>query len=208
MKKSIIILVLLTAVSFAQTEKSMSIRVLGGISLPTSDKFIERYSSSRIVYGGGLSVPVSTRFSLVGKLLLSNDKNDRSHTLHAAFGAINESYEYSEMLIDIGGEYKFFPSRYFTLFINGGFSYVSITEKYKAIYQLNDFPDEYTTEPNGWGIWGGAGIEMNFESLPFSVIVEGQYNSASPTFFTSDYSFKSVTLMAGLRYYFKERRVE
>jgi hypothetical protein len=92
-------------------------------------------------------------------------------------------------------------SNKYTLEVNGGTTITTFHEDQESPGAISS-----TSEWAGLlGCFGGLSFKRNFENSPFSAFAETQYDySSSP--FIGNYGGINFTL--GIRYYFKDRRLE
>lgn len=193
--------------------KSVFITANLGIYNIAADQFSKTYDSN-IGFAPSISLglPLSTRSYLYAKASYFI-KNGVPYTstysfINGQFVLISEKREgtstFRELILNAGLLTKIFLSADYTLGLDGGLTFVSQIEK-----SSNPGGNLNTTITAGglMGFFGGAMIEHNFGSSPISLIGEVQYNLSirSALGFPNDGGLKADI---GVRYYFKDRRLE
>jgi len=219
MQKKILILVLVIISSlsiYAQNEnkKSVFLSVHSGIFLTSIEDFDKTYDSQLgLVYGLGIGLPLSTRSYLYGKAtLFSKSGTPVIQTYNFENGTpvlVSETREgsasYTQWIFNGGFLYNFFLSQDWTLGINGGITYSTVSEEHK------NNSGTVSLSVDGSGIFGffiGGVLEKNFNKSPFSVFIEPQFNFSRSDVLRYVGNYGGLNLNIGARYYFKERRLE
>lgn len=184
-----------------------------GVFLSSINDFDKTYDSKiGFVYGFGGALPLSSRSYLYGKATIFK-KTGTGLITH--YGFINGAWvlyetkdgtaKYTQWIINVGYLYNIFLSPDITLGINGGLTYMNISE------QQNDITGSITSTPKGTaavGIFGGIDIEKNFAESPISLFFDTQYNLSKGNIIFMLGNYNGLNMNIGAKYYFKERRVE
>jgi hypothetical protein len=161
------------------------------LGLPLSTRTYLYGKASYFIKNG---VPYTNTYSLVnGQFVLTSEKREGTAT-------------FKELILNAGFLTKIFLSADYTLGLDGGITFVSQIEKGS---DSSGNLQTTNSEDGLMGFFGGVMIEHNFGLSPFSLTGDIQYN----------YSIRSALLLGlqndggvkadiGLRYYFKERRLE
>jgi hypothetical protein len=219
MQKKIIILVVILLSSFsiyAQSEnlKSPFVSVHTGVFLTSIDNFDKTYDSQLgLVYGLGVGLPLSTRSYLYGKVtLFSKSGTPVIQTYNFVNGTpvlVSETREgtasFTQWIINGGFLYNFFLSPDWTLGLNGGITYSIVSEEQKN----NNGAVSLSVDGSGvFGFFVGAVLEKNFDQSPISIFFEPQFNFMRSDVLSNVGNYGGLNLNLGIRYYFKERRIE
>jgi hypothetical protein len=159
------------------------------LGLPLSTRSYLYAKASYFIKNG---VPYTSTYSVVnGQFVLTSEKREGT----ATFG---------ELILNAGLLTKIFLSPDYTLALDGGLTFVSQIEK--SSNPGGTLKTSISTD-GLMGFFGGVMIERNFGTSPFSIIGDIQYNLSirSTLGFPNDGGVKADI---GLRYYFKERRLE
>jgi len=219
MQKKIItlVLVLISSLSiYAQSEnlRSPFLSVHSGVFFTSVDNFDKTYDSQLgLVYGLGVGLPLSTRSYLYGKAsLFSKSGTPVVQTYNFVNGTpvlVSEKREgsasYTQWIINGGFLYNFFLSPAWTLGLNGGITYSIVSEEQK------NNSGTISLSIKGSGIFGffiGGVLEKNFDKSSFSVFIEPQFNFMRSDILSNVGNYGGLNLNLGVRYYFKERRLE
>lgn len=193
--------------------KSVFITANLGIYNIAADQFSKTYDSN-IGFAPAitLGLPLSTRTYLYGKASYFF-KNGVPYTstyslINGQFVLTSEKREgtatFRELILNAGLLTKIFLSLDYTLGLDGGLTFVSQIEK-----SSNPSGTLKTTisEDGLMGFFVGCMIERNFGSSPFSLTGDIQYNLSIRSVLGLQNN-GGVKADIGLRYYFKERRLE
>ena len=219
MQKKNLILVFIIMSSFsiyAQGEnlRSPFLSAHSGVFLSSIEDFDKTYDSQLgLVYGAGIGLPLSTRSYLYGKATLFSKSGtpvirtyNFENGIPVLFSEKREgSASYTQWIMNGGFLYKFFLSLDWTLGINGGVTYSRISEEQK------DKNGSLISSKNGSGIFGffiGGVLEKNFNASPFSIFIEPQFNFSRSDVLKYVGNYGGLNINVGVRYYFKERRLE
>jgi hypothetical protein len=219
LKKNHVIIVfifLCTESMYSQNENMRSpfLSVHSGVFLTSIDNFDKTYNSQLgLVYGLGVGLPLSTRSYIYGKAtIFSKSGTPVIQTYNFGNGTpvlVSEIREgsatFTQWIINGGFLYNFFLSRDWTLGINGGITYIRVSEEQK----INS--GTMVSSVDGSGIFGffiGGVLEKNFDKSPFSLFIEPQFNFSRSDVLRYVGNYGGVNINIGVRYYFKERRLE
>ncbi len=218
-EKFFIFLILIISISssiYSQKEnlKSPFLSIHTGGFLSYLDNFDKTYDSQLgFVYGLGAGLPVSTRSYIYGKAtLFSKTGTPIIRTYYFDSGELVSMTEkregiaeYDQWIINAGFLYNFFLNPDWILGINAGITYSIISEK-----QKNKSGERLSSiEANGViGFFTGGIIEKNFDKSPFSIFFEFQLNFSRNDVLEYVGNYGGINSNLGIRYYFKERRVE
>lgn len=159
------------------------------LGLPLSTRTYIYAKASYFIKNG---VPYTSTYSLVnGQFVLTSEKREGTAT-------------FRELILNTGLLTKIFLSLDYTLGLDGGLTFVSQIEK-----SSNPSGSLKTTiSADGLiGFFGGVMIERNFGLSPFSLTGDIQYNLSIRSVLGLQNN-GGVKADIGLRYYFKERRLE
>ncbi|MDR3668825.1 MAG: hypothetical protein P4L35_18475 [Ignavibacteriaceae bacterium] len=159
------------------------------LGLPLSTRTYIYAKASYFIKNG---VPYTSTYSLVnGQFVLTSEKREGTAT-------------FRELILNTGLLTKIFLSLDYTLGLDGGLTFVSQIEK-----SSNPSGTLKTTisEDGLMGFFVGCMIERNFGSSPFSLTGDIQYNLSIRSVLGLQNN-GGVKADIGLRYYFKERRLE
>lgn len=200
----------------AQTGKMKSpfISFHSGMFVSSGKNFSKTYDSrTGIVFGAGLGLPFSSSTWLYGKAtyfaksgvpIISTYEYADGH-----WNLISEkkegSAEFKQWLFNGGLLVKIFFNTDWTFGITGGVTYSTVKES-----QSNNDGSVGISYSNlsAFGLFIGGQIEKNFGSSPFSVFIEPQYNFLTTGLPFDNGSLGGLNFNAGIRFYFKERRLE
>jgi len=212
----IVIIFLVTGSIYSQNEniRSPYLSVHSGVFLTSLDNFEKTYNSQLgLVYGFGAGLPLSTRSYIYGKAtLFSKSGTPVIGTYNFENGSpvlVSETREgsatFTQWIINGGFLYNFFLSRVWTLGINGGINYSRVSEEQKNINGT------ISSTLDGYGVIGffiGGVLERNFDKSPFSIFIEPQFDFSRTDVLKYVGNYGGFNLNIGVRYYFKERRLE
>ena len=194
--------------------KSVFISAHSGIFLTSIENFDKTYDSNLgLVYGLGIGLPLSTRSYIYGKAtLFSKTGTPLIQTYNFVNGTpvlVSETREgtasFTQWLINGGFLYNFFLDPDWTLALNGGVTYSIVSEEQKN----NSGAVRLSVDGSGvFGFFFGAVLEKNFDQSPFSIFFEPQFNFMRSDVLNYTDNYGGLNLNLGLRYYFKERRIE
>ena len=194
--------------------KSVFISTHSGIFLTSIENFDKTYDSNLgLVYGLGIGLPLSTRSYIYGKAtLFSKSGTPVIQTYSIVNGTpvlVSESREgsasFTQWLINGGFLYNFFLSQDLTLGVNAGITYSIVSEEQKN----NSGSVRLSVDGSGvFGFFFGAVLEKNFDQIPISIFFEPQYNFMRSDVLNYTENYGGLNLNLGIRYYFKERRLE
>ena len=219
MQKKVLIPILVIISSFsiyAQGEnlKSVFLSLHSGVFLTSIDNFDKTYDSQLgFVYGLGVGVPLSTRSYLYGKATLFSKSGTPVIQIYDFVNGtpvlVSETREgsasYTQWIINGGFLYNFFLCRDWTLGLNGGITYSIVSE------ELKNNSGTISLSVDGSGVFGffvGTVLEKNFDQSPISIFFEPQFNFVRNDVLNHVGNYGGFNLNLGLRYYFKERRIE
>jgi len=219
MQKKIITLVVMLLSSFSTYAQSDNLRspfisVHSGVFLTSIHDFDKTYDSqSGLVYGLGVGLPLSTRSYWYGKATLFTKSGTpviKSYNFENGMPIIvsekREGYaSYTQWIINGGILYNFFLTPDWTLGLNGGITYSIVSEEQK------NNSGTIGSSISGSGIFGfflGGVLEKNFDKSPFSIFVEPQFNFMQSAILSNFKNYGGLNLNLGVRFYFKNRRVE
>lgn len=112
---------------------------------------------------------------------------------------------FRELIINAGFLANIFLSLDYTLGIDGGLAFVNQTEERKSTDgRLND----KASIKGFMGLFSGLILERNFGKFPLSLVAEVQYNLSFGGVLSLIPNDGGLHTTLGLRYYFKERRLE
>ncbi|NLT52281.1 MAG: hypothetical protein GXX85_15360 [Ignavibacteria bacterium] len=211
-----VLIIFATTSSQAQTSnlKSPFISLHSGIFITSLENFSKTYDSKTgLVIGLGLGLPFSTRTYLYGKatyfsktgvpVIGTYDLVDGQWILTSE--KREGKAEYKQWLFNGGLLVKIFIDPEWTLGINGGITYSTVKEEQKN----NDGTVGISvSDLSAFGLFIGAQVEKNFGNSPFSVFFEPQYNYMATGFPFINSQFGGFNFNAGIRFYFKERKLE
>ena len=223
MKNVLLLCVMLISSLYAQQTnlKSAFVTANLGVYDVAQSQFDQVYNSNiGFLPGISLGLPISTRTYFYCKAsYFSKDGVPEAYELELQNGKsviVSEGREgtakFREWLFNAGLLYNIFLSEEYTLGINGGISFVNF-------YEEKEGPaGSYSVISTGGGFlgfFGGVSLERNFDSSPFSIVGEVQYNLSRGDIqsfvgalqsFTSNYGGLDINL--GGRFYFNERRTQ
>jgi hypothetical protein len=215
MKQMILIFMIISFQNYAQQAEVKSVFVTAnlGIYYIAADQFSKIYDSNMgFAPSISLGLPLSTRSYLYAKASYFI-KNGVPYTstyslVNGHFVLTSEKREgtasFRELILNAGLLTKIFLSPDYTLGLDGGLTFVSQVEK-----GSNPSGNLKTTifSDGLMGFFAGFMIERNFGTSPFSIIGDIQYNlSIRSTFVLQNDGGLKADI--GVRYYFKERRLE
>jgi len=212
----IVIIILGTESIYSQNEniKSPYLSVHSGVFLISIDNFDKTYNSQLgLVYGFGVGLPLSTKSYLYGKATLFTKSgttiiqtyNFENGTPVLVSETRKGSAKFTQWIINGGYLYNFFLSRDWTLGINGGITYIRVSEEQK------NKSGTIGSSVDGSGILGfyiGGVLEKNFDKSPFSLFIEPQFNFTRGDVLRYVGNYGGLNINIGARYYLKERRLE
>jgi hypothetical protein len=156
-------------------------------------------------FGGGFGLPLlnhlylhcdATYFSRTGSNILT------ALPTWTRPGPVN----YRQWLVDGGLQYDFILSDRYSLNLLGGITFTSVSEDIHT-YDLLSSPvgvDEIMPERGKvFGYFAGLSVERSFESSPFAIFADAQYNFTRMTMFYWTGNYGGVNVHAGVRYYFE-----
>jgi hypothetical protein len=144
----------------------------------------------------------ATHFSKTGVPIISTF-NYEGGRLVSITETRNGTAKFKEWIFNGGLQYNLFPSEDFTLGVMGGVSYSKIFEEQRSTN------GSVSSGFEGAGIIGmfvGLGLERNFQTSPFTVFSEAQYNYSFLRFLGLG-EYGGLNLSLGIRYHFGERRI-
>jgi hypothetical protein len=208
---AIFLLLIGSSLLFSQSKESKSayISVHSGFLHTSKEDFDKAYDSKwGLVYGLGFGVPLSTRTLIYVKATLFATNGTSSYRVYnddtSMWEYRNGTANFTEWIYNGGVLYNIFLNIDWTMGVNGGLTYTSISEEQKK----QDGRELLSKNGSSLGLFIGGSIEKNFSKSPFSVFFETQYNL--PLNEISDYigNYGGLNLNLGFRYYFKNRRLE
>jgi hypothetical protein len=209
-----LLIILSASPAVSQTVEQRSAFVsanLGGFVALRED-FSKVYDSNLgFAFGGGLGLPLSSRMYLYGKatyffktgvpVIYTYTYQDGN--LVSITERRDGTASFKQWIINGGLQYNVFLSEDYTFPINGGITYTRISEEQRSS------SGSLSSSIDGTGIlglFGGVGVERNFQDSPFSVFAETQYNYSRRDILTAVGNYGGWNLTLGVRYYFKDRR--
>jgi hypothetical protein len=213
----ILVFVFISSISIYAQGKNLGspfLSVHSGVFLTSMDNFSKTYDSQfGLVYGLGVGLPLSTRSYLYGKAtLFSKSGTPVIQTYNFVNGTpvlvseIREgSASYRQWIINGGFLYNFFLSLDWTIGLNGGITYSIVSEEQKN----NSGTVGSSIQASGiFGFFIGGVLEKNFDKSPFSIFIEPHFNFMRSDVLSYVGNYGGLNLNLGVRYYFKERRLE
>lgn len=196
-----------------KTPRSVFVSVHGGLFNSALKNFKEVYNSNTgFVYGLSVGLPTSTRSYLYSKATYFSKSGTPIIHDYIIDGGLYEvssrkegTAKFNEWIFNLGFYYKFFPHPDWTLGLNGGFAFCVFNEKQK---NADGTISSSTSTIIATGFFVGTVLERNFNPGHFSIFFEPQYNSAEEPVFNNSANYGGFNFNLGVRYYFKERRVE
>jgi hypothetical protein len=216
MKRLLFFSIIFSFQLYAQEAKLKSVFVSANIGLYdiAQDQFEKAYSSNiGFAPAIALGLPLSTSTYLFGKVtyfskkgvpILSTYQNQNGHTVLVTEIADGTS-TFSEWIINAGFLGKIFLSVDYDLEIDGGLAFVDQTEKRLS---TDKRIGDGVSVKGIMGFFTGIILERNFGKFPLSLIAEVQYNLSIPGVFSFIPNDGGLHTTLGVRYYFKERRLE
>ena len=194
--------------------KSVFFSAHSGIFLTSIENFDKTYDSNLgLVYGLGIGLPLSTRSYIYGRAtLFSKTGTPLIQTYDFVNGTLvlvsetrDGTASFTQWIINGGFLYNFFLDPDWTLGLNGGITYSIVSEEQKN----NSGAVRLSVDGSGvFGFFVGAVLEKNFDQSPISIFFEPQFNFMRSDVLNYTDNYGGLNLNLGLRYYFKERRIE
>ena len=194
--------------------KSVFVSANFGIYDIAQDQFEIAYSS-KIGFAPAitLGLPLSTSTYLFGKVIyfskkgvpiISTYENQNGHAVLVSEIA-DGTATFTEWIINAGFLGKIFLSEDYNIEIDAGLAFVNQIEK--RISTDKRIGDGVSVK-GIMGLFTGLILERNFGKFPLSLIAEVQYNLSIPGIFSFIPNDGGLHTTLGVRYYFKERRLE
>ncbi len=185
-----------------------------GIYDIAADQFAEQYNSSiGFLPSVSAGLPITTRMYLYGKVsyfvkngvpITYNYKIQNGKLVLVSETKEGGTAKFMEWIINSGLLYNVFLSKEYTLGINAGIMGAIVNENAKD--QTGSL--RYNGGDVNAGLFLGAIIERNFDSIHFSLIGEAQYDFTNWKGTSSTARYGGLNISVGGRFYFHDRRIE
>lgn len=191
--------------------KSVFISANLGVYIVAQDQFDRVYDSNMgFMPSVEVGLPVSTRTYLYGKISYFLKRGVpifyQYELQNGNFVLVSEtkdgSASFKEWIFNAGLLYNIFLTEEYTLGINGGLTFVSLSEERNSTV----FNSVKYSGGGLLGFFGGLMVERNFNGSPFSLTCEIAYNLSRGDIKTFVGNYGGFNTNLGVRYYFKERR--
>ena len=216
MKLLIFISMIISIQIYSQQTKLKSVFVSANFGIyDIAQNQFEKAYNSKIGFAPAitLGLPLSTSTYLFGKLtyfskngvaFLKTYKIEDGRSVLIS-EIVDGTSTFREWIINAGFLAKIFLSVDYNLEIDGGLTFVNQTE---LAVSTDKKSGDGTIYRGFMGPFSGIILERNFGNFPLSVIAEVQYNLSIPGVISRILNVGGTHAALGLRYYFKDRRLE